>query len=121
MTNTMAHQDLNLASLLDLSCSHGARLRDKFRSDLWSMIYSVSVPSTTMQALQSDCFMRMTSCTATKATKEGKVVEVLCRRVKVPRSIEGFKFCESLIVSCHLEAPRQMIPATSCVMSLNTF
>ena len=111
-----------------LSCSHGEkspRLRDKFGSDfikpdhlwldrlgvvrtrlfsacggkiVWSMIYSVSVPSATMLALQSDCFMWITSCTAIKATKEGQVVEVLCRRLKVPRLIEGFKFCASLFL-----------------------
>ena len=35
-------------------------------SIVWSTAYSIFVPSTTFVALQSDCFVRMTSCTAIK-------------------------------------------------------
>ena len=51
---------------------------------VWSTAsYSIFVPCATMVALQSDCFMRMTSHTAIDGdqTKEGQAVEALHRRL----------------------------------------
>ena len=88
------------------------------RNKVWSMAYSVFDPSATMVALQSHCFMQITSRTAItnfkKARRFKRYQETKPGRTKKPLAKECQDFCERQCAFLSLTTGIVKFPSFKC-------